>query len=141
MPNHSQLIATVSVKQGGLRLPHPMQSAIPTAIVTTKRCIQFATEGVWMSDEFAPVTLPQLITSLQSNSETSNLTPFQVFNKYLPDFVDTCTPPPDTQQTTITNPTQHFIYKTSINRCLAANTTGHRSFMIRNGINYTSYTV
>ena len=43
-PQHSQLISTMSIKQGGLGLPHPMQSAIPTAIVTTKHCIQFATE-------------------------------------------------------------------------------------------------
>ena len=76
MPQHSQLIAIMSIKQGGLGLTHPMQSAIPTAIVTTKQCIQFATEGVWISDEFAPVTLPQSITRLHSNWKTSNLTPF-----------------------------------------------------------------
>ena len=117
MPLHSQLIATMSIKQGGLGLPHPMQSAIPTAIITTKRCIQFATEGVWISDDFAPVILPPSITSLHSDWKSSNLTCFKVFNKYLADFVTICTPPPDTQQTPITNPTQRFIYNTSINRC------------------------
>ena len=81
MPQHSQLIATMSIKQGGLGLPHPMQSAISTVIVTTKRCIQFATEGVCISDEFAPAILPQSITCLHGSWKTSNLTPFRVFNK------------------------------------------------------------
>eukprot|EP00956_Cyclotella_meneghiniana_P031932 scaffold85671_cov23-Cyclotella_meneghiniana.AAC.1 len=47
LPLHSQLISMMSINQGGLGLPHPMYSAIPTAVITTKRCIQFATEGVW----------------------------------------------------------------------------------------------
>ena len=106
----------MSINQGGLGLPHPMYSAIPTAVITTKRCIQFATEGVWVSDEFDPVQLPPAITHLFRNWKSSDLTSFKVFNKYLQDFTEICTPPPDSQQQTITNPTKHFIFKTSINR-------------------------
>ena len=31
---------------------HIIQSAIPIHIFTTKQCIQFATEDIWVSDEF-----------------------------------------------------------------------------------------
>eukprot|EP00956_Cyclotella_meneghiniana_P007142 scaffold9678_cov79-Cyclotella_meneghiniana.AAC.7 len=98
MPQHSQLIATMSIKQGGLGLPHPMQSAISTVIVTTKRCIQFATEGVCISDEFAPAILPQSITCLH-------------------DFVDVCTPPPRRHPTNNNHkPHEPLHLQTSINR-------------------------
>ena len=85
-----------------------MQSVIPTAIITTKRCISLLQSCYHnLSPAF----------TVHSNWETFNLTPFWVFNKYLPDFVNVCTPPLDTQQTTTTNPNNHLIYKTSINRC------------------------
>ena len=107
------------INQGGLGLPHPMYSAIPTAVFTTKRCIQFATEGVWVSGELDPVQLPLAITHLFKNWITSTLTTFEVFNNYIHDFTEICTTPTASQQQPIQNPTKHLIFRTSINRSRA----------------------
>jgi len=115
LPIHSHLIATISTQQGGLGLQHPLRTAIPSAILSTKRCLQFATEGIWLSNNKPLVNLPPAISSLYSDWETSSLTQLVVFRKYLPDFASLCVS--ETSSDTDASPNNQFIYNTSVKRC------------------------
>ena len=90
IPRHSRLIATMSVSSGGLGLQHPIDSAIPTFILQTKRILQYMTQGVWVSDTLPLVPLPPHITSLFTDWKSSNAHTFQIFRKYYPSIADVC---------------------------------------------------
>jgi hypothetical protein len=67
LPTISELICTIAVKNGGLGLQHPRSNAIPAFILTTKRCISYATTGVYVGNHRPKVKLPDNITALYSN--------------------------------------------------------------------------
>ena len=112
LPVHAQLIATMSSNLGGLGLQHPRCTAIPAAILTTKRCLEYAREGVWIGAVDTPVRLPHCITHLYENWRSSNAAPtFQLFNRYAPAMADICI-----KQDAVDTLSQ-FIYKTSPKLC------------------------
>ena len=43
LPLHAHLISSMSTNKGGLGLPHPRCIAIPTLILSMKRCINYST--------------------------------------------------------------------------------------------------
>ena len=79
VPDHSLLISSMSTKSGGLGIQHPRSAAIPTFVFNTRRCIQYASEGVWLGPTESLVTLPSYITDLYDNWATSTSSTFQVF--------------------------------------------------------------
>ena len=111
VPDHALLIASMSTSTGGLGFQHPRSSAIPSFMLTTRRCIQYATDGVWIGHTSTPVTLPSYITSLYSDWESSSTHTFQVFRKYLDPIVSICV----SEQ--VDDPLHFFMTKSSINTC------------------------
>jgi hypothetical protein len=112
IPAHAHLIAIMSTKAGGLGIPHPRSTAIPTFILNTKRCIQYATDGIWIDQTTPKITLPYYITNLYSNWETSDAHLFQVFRKYIKPISNICV-----SELVDDDPVEHFIHKSSLNNC------------------------
>ncbi len=112
IPQHSQLIASMSTNRGGLGLQHPRCTALPMTMLTTKRCIEYATQGVWVGPTADPVPLPKSITQFYESWQSSPAPLFRVFNKYLPHVVKVCVKDPDSAC-----PTTHFIYRSSPKTC------------------------
>jgi hypothetical protein len=115
LPNHSLLISSMATRAGGLGIQNPTSSAIPTLILTTKRNIQYATEGVWIGDTMPVVPLPPAITALYSNWKTSSFRLFTLFRKYSPEICDICVK--STNTTGNTDKMDFFIYQSSLNTC------------------------
>ena len=112
IPAHAHLIATMSTKAGGLGIPHPRSTAIPTFIITTKRCIQYATDGIWIDQTTPHILLPYYITNLYTNWETSEAQLFQAFRKYVKPISNICV-----SELVDDDPVQYFIHKSSLNTC------------------------
>ena len=108
---HAYLISILSTSQGGLGLLTPTTSAVPTFMLTSRKCIQYAVNGVWIGRTQPPIPLPDNITSFYNNWKTSTLTPFLFFWKYLPSMVDTCV------HTMEDDNTNFFLYHSSLNTC------------------------
>lgn len=91
LPPHAHAIATISLSNGGLGLQHPRLAAIPTFMLSIKRAIDFASNGIFLPRTASAIPLPPSITCLYHNwqdaSSTSRI--FTTFNKYLPDIVST----------------------------------------------------
>ena len=112
IPAHAHLIAIMSTKNGGLGIPHPRSQAIPTFIINTKRCIQYATDGIWIDQTSPKILLPPYITDLYTNWETSNAHLFQTFRKYVKPISNICV-----SELVDDDPVQYFIHKSSLNTC------------------------
>ena len=80
VPHHAYLISTISTAQSRLGLLHPTTSAVPTFMLTSQKCIQYAVDGVWIGRTHSPVPLPDNITSFYKNWKTSTLTIFLFFS-------------------------------------------------------------
>jgi hypothetical protein len=70
-PMHSQLISNISVNEGGLGNQNPRTNAITAYMATTKRCLQYAHEGVWLRFNKPKPPLPPFIKLLYNNWNTS----------------------------------------------------------------------
>ena len=106
LPEFSQVIATMSVKQGGLAIQSPRTNAIISFMSTTKRCLQYVQQGIWLGEYKPRPLLPRAVTILYDDWQTSNNRMWKIFNKYLPDF-NNLTKRPE-------SPT-HYVFKTSVN--------------------------
>mgnify|MGYP003326218283 CR=1 FL=1 len=71
LPMHSELIASMSTNKGGVGLQHPRCTAILTVMLATKRCIEYATQGVWIGATMEPKPLPRSITHLFEDWQVS----------------------------------------------------------------------
>eukprot|EP00956_Cyclotella_meneghiniana_P043801 scaffold288090_cov76-Cyclotella_meneghiniana.AAC.3 len=90
LPPHSHIIANMSIKQGGLGLQHPRTNAISSYMSTTKRCLQYAHQGVWLGFNKSRPILPDSIHILYLDWETSNDRTWTIFRKYMHDFTSIC---------------------------------------------------
>ena len=99
----------MSTNKGGLGLPHPRCVAIPTLILSMKRCINYSTEGVWVGNTTQAVKLPSSITSLFANYQSSTNNQLQIFNKFAPALADICV------HDSLDNRMTHFLHKSSPN--------------------------
>jgi hypothetical protein len=86
LPPHSSLISTLTVNQGGLGLQHPRANAITVYMTSSKRCLQYAFEGVWLGRDKPRPLLPQSITSLYTNWQTDPAKSWSIFRLYFPTF-------------------------------------------------------
>ena len=111
VPTHALLIASMSTTRGGLGIPHPRSTSIPTFMLTTRRCLQYATDGIWIGLTDPTIPLPHTITRLYSDWRSSSSHTFQVFAKYLPDIANTCV----SEQ--VADRVEFFLHKSSINTC------------------------
>ena len=73
IPDHAQLISNMSTNKGGIGLQHPRCTAIPSLILSFKRCIEYTSQGVWIGRTEEPVKLPRNITSMYENWQSSHL--------------------------------------------------------------------
>ena len=72
LPSHSHLIPNMSaIKQGGLGLQHPRTNTISSYMSTTKRCLQYTHQGIWLGYNKNRPILPHSIRHLYSDWETS----------------------------------------------------------------------
>ena len=111
IPDHSQLICNMSTNKGGLGLQHPRCTAIPSLVMSLRRCIEYTTQGVWIGRTEEPVKLPRTITALYENWQSSNHKSFRIFSKYVYDIVNVCV------SDSVENGMTHFLYKSSPNTC------------------------
>lgn len=76
-------------------------------MTTTKRCLQYAHEGVWLGFNKPKPPLPPSVKFLYNNWHTSTNRTWQIFNKYLP----TCTTIVRNEPTT----PRDYVFKASLN--------------------------
>ena len=93
IPLLAQLISSIAVNNGGLGITRPQAIAIPSFILTMRRCLQYSIEGVWIGNTHKNVPLPSTITDLYSNWTTSESKSFQIFNHYRMDIATVCVKP------------------------------------------------
>lgn len=86
LPIYSQIISNMSINQGGLGIQNPRANAIIQYMSTTKRCLQYVHEGIWLGINKPRPLLPPSITLLYSDWESSQNRSWQIFRKYLPSF-------------------------------------------------------
>ena len=69
---------------GGLSLKHPRFGATTSLVLTTSQCISYATRGIYMATQAAPITLPPEYTCLYSDWDSSDpdSTVFTSFHHY-----------------------------------------------------------
>ena len=87
---YSTQIAAIPTKSGGLGLQHPISTAIPFFMMTTKRNIQHCIEGVWIDNTSSLVTISPAVAKLHTTWKTSTSPTFQTFRKYCQDMRDLC---------------------------------------------------
>ena len=66
LPIYSQLIANISINKGGIGIQSARTNAITSYMTTTKRCLQYAQQGVWLGLKKPRPILPTPITHLTS---------------------------------------------------------------------------
>ena len=111
MPAHAQLIASMASNSGGLGLQHPRCTAIPATVLAVKRCLEYATSGVWVGAVSPPVKLPTNITSLYENWQSSPAATFRIFQKYSNSMANICAPE------NAENAMTYFLYDAPPKRC------------------------
>ena len=118
LPPHAHVIATVSLSNGGLGLQHPRLAAIPSFILSTKRCIDYATNGVFLPHRPSAIHLPPSLRSLfqRWDCPDDDCRTFATFHKYLAPTAAVAIHEDDSLADTIT-PKDHerFIHSTSLN--------------------------
>ena len=72
IPSYSQIIANLSLKQGGLGFQHPRANAISAFMTSTKRCLQYSHQGVWLGHNRPRPPLPHSFTTLFNDWENSD---------------------------------------------------------------------
>lgn len=80
----------MSVNEGGLGLQHPRTTAISSYMMSTKRSLQYAQEGVWLGMNRERPMLPTQITRLYKNWEQDEAKTWVIFRKYLSVFTEIC---------------------------------------------------
>ena len=81
LPTHAQLMANISIKEGGLGIQNPLTNAINTYMTTSKRCLQYAQEGAWLGfnknrPQFPHTPIIDHGSSSASTSTCSTMSPF-----------------------------------------------------------------
>jgi hypothetical protein len=107
LPVYSQLISNISIQQGGLGMQSPRTNAIIAYMTTTKRCLQYVHQGVWLGFNKPRPLLPPTITSLYEDWESSTNRTWEIFRKYLKTFNSVSLEHPDTDN--------DYIFKASLN--------------------------
>ncbi|KAL7506944.1 hypothetical protein ACHAXN_009287 [Cyclotella atomus] len=107
LPIYSQLISNISIQEGGLGIQSPRANAITSYMTTTKRCLQYANQGVWLGINKPRPLLPVPITLLYDQWESSQNRTWLIFRKYLPIFNNVTVHQPDSEH--------DYVFKASLN--------------------------
>jgi hypothetical protein len=92
LPIYSQLIANISIQEGGLGIQSPRTNAITSYMTTTKRCLQYAHQGAWLGlNKPRPILLTP-ITLLYQQWKSSQNQSWLIFRKYLNIFNNVTVP-------------------------------------------------
>jgi hypothetical protein len=110
IPQYSESISQLSINSGGLGLQHPLSNAIPKFMLSWKRSIRYAHQGVWLGYNKTCVPLPDPVTCLYKDWKTPPTRTMVIFRRYLDDVSTICASNAD-------NPQQHFIFEASLNKC------------------------
>jgi hypothetical protein len=107
LPPHTQLMANISINEGGLGIQTPHMNAITPYMTTSKRCLQYARDGVWLGYNKARPQFSRDIQLLYADWESPGNRSWSIFRKYLPTL----------NETSISQPNSHtdYIYKASLN--------------------------
>jgi hypothetical protein len=81
LPIYSQLIANISIQEGGLGIQSPRTNTITSYMTTTKRCLQYAQQGVRLGLNKPRPILPTPITLLYQQWESSQNRSWLIFHK------------------------------------------------------------
>jgi hypothetical protein len=100
-------MANISIKEGGLGIQNPRTNAINVYMTTSKRCLQYAQEGVWLGFNKTRPQFPPAIKSLYDDWDSSKSRSWIIFRKYLDTFNNVPVNLPE-------SPTD-YIYKASLN--------------------------
>ena len=111
LPAHAQMIASMSTNSGGLGIQHPRCTAIPSCVLTVKRCIEYTSKGVWVGKIHDRVTLPSTITALYKDWETSESPIFHIFRTYSTPIMKVCV------HDSVDDREEHFMFHSSVNTC------------------------
>jgi hypothetical protein len=107
LPPHAQIMANISIKEGGLGIQNPCTNAITTYMTMTKSCLQYAQEGFWLGfNKNRPQFLPT-VKLLYQDWESSQNRSWVIFRKYLHSFNNISVNRPESPTT--------YIYKASLN--------------------------
>jgi hypothetical protein len=107
LPPHAQLMADISIKEGGLGIQNPQTNAINAYMTTSKRCLQYSQEGVWLGFNKNRPQFPPAIQLLFNDWDSSSNRSWVIFNKYHHTFNNISFHQPE-------SPTD-YIYKASLN--------------------------
>ena len=107
----SLTISTLGIRNGGLGLQHPKATAIPTFVLTTKRSIDYAINGIYLPSSPTIAPLPECVTTLYHNWHKQDSHIFNIFNKYAPQLAQICH---KASNNDTTDPLSTFINATSI---------------------------
>jgi len=100
LPPHTQLMANISINEGGLGIQTPRTNAITSYMTTSKRCLQYACDGVWLGYNKAQPQFPPAIKLLYDDWETSSNRSWTISaNTYPPLMKPSCTNPTPTPTT------------------------------------------
>ena len=86
IPTYSQVISSMSIQQGGLGIQNPRPGAIISYMMTSKRCLQYVHDGIWLGFNKPRPILPPSVTCLYTDWKTSSNRSWMIFRKYLPVF-------------------------------------------------------
>jgi hypothetical protein len=104
LPIYSQLIANISIQEGGFGIQSPRTNAITSYMTTTKRCLQYAQQGVWLGLNKPRPILPTPITLLYQQWESSQNQSWLIFRKYLNTFNNVTVNQPDSDHIMCSKP-------------------------------------
>ena len=108
IPNHALDIAQICVKDGGLGILNPSARAIPDFVLTTAKCIRFATHSLQLNKELQTIPMPPTLAQLFDSTANTSSTYLQHFHHLLPTIVSYATPK------TSQNPTNDIIFHSSL---------------------------
>jgi hypothetical protein len=77
----------ISIKEGGLGIQNPRTNAINTYMTTSKRCLQYTQEGVWLGFNENGREFPPAIKFLYEDWDRSHNRSWVIFRNYLDTFI------------------------------------------------------
>jgi hypothetical protein len=92
LPRHSTLITEIGASQGGLGILSPRRRAIPDFILSMVQAHRYATHGIQLNRDLAPVRLHPSLADLYNKDHNPNLPSLRRFHHLLPTIASIACP-------------------------------------------------
>ena len=92
LPRHSTLISEVGAAQGGLGMLSPRRRAVPDFILSMVQAYRYATHGIHLHRDLAPVRLHPSLADLYSKESNPDLPSLCRFHQLLPTIASIASP-------------------------------------------------